>query len=94
MSATDKKNIKRETIMELIESIDDSKLNLVYSKLKEIKASEVDLSKYLKPIPKTIDIEQLKKEQNWKPLDKERFYKVIDEMDIQESIEELIAQLD
>jgi len=27
-------------------------------------------------------------------LDKERFYKVIDEMDIQESIEELIAQLD
>jgi len=93
MSAKDK-NIKRETIMELIESIDDSKLNLVYSKLKEIKASEVDLSKYLKPIPKTIDIEQLKKEQNWKPTSEKEIHKIIDSMDIQEDLETLLSMLD
>jgi hypothetical protein len=48
----------------------------------------------IKPLRKTITLEQMIKEQNYKPIDKDEFFKMVDELEIEESIEELLSMLD
>lgn len=48
----------------------------------------------VKPIREKISIEDLKKEQGYQPMSKEEFDKLVKELDIQESIEELLSMLD
>ena len=40
-----------------------------------------------------LDIEQLKKEQNFKPINKAEFFKKIDELNIEEPLEDLLAMI-
>jgi hypothetical protein len=42
---------------------------------------------------KTLDVEEMKREQNWKPVDPEEWHRLAEELDIQEPIEQLLAQL-
>lgn len=51
------------------------------------------LKKMAKPMRKTLDIEQLKKEQNWKPIDREEFDKLIKDFDWQIPEDEFIELL-
>jgi hypothetical protein len=51
------------------------------------------LEKLAKPIRKNLDIEELIKEQNWKPINREEFDRLVKELDIQEPIEQLIADI-
>jgi len=48
----------------------------------------------VKPIREEISIEELKKEQGYKPISKEEFDKLVEELDIEEPIEELLSMLD
>ena len=48
----------------------------------------------LKPFRKTLTLEQMIKEQNYKPIEKDEFFKMVDELEIEESIEELLSMLD
>lgn len=48
----------------------------------------------VKPIREEISIEELKKEQGYKPISKEEFDKLVKDLDIEESIEELLSMLD
>ena len=48
----------------------------------------------IKPLRKTITLEQMIKEQNYKPIEKDEFFKMVDELEIEESIEELLSMLD
>ncbi len=52
-----------------------------------------DLLRLAKPLRKKLDIEQLKKEQNYKGVNRKRFDRLVKEMDIKESAEELIQML-
>jgi hydroxylamine reductase (hybrid-cluster protein) len=56
------------------------------------KQSEM-LKKMAKPMRKKLDIEELKREQNWKPIDRDEFDRLIKEIDIQEPLEQLIADI-
>lgn len=51
-----------------------------------------------KEMTKDIDsrktIEQMIKEQNYEPIEKDEFFKMVDELEIEESIEELLSMLD
>lgn len=47
-----------------------------------------------KEMRKGIDVETLKKEQNFKNIDRTKFNKLVEELDIQESLEELLEKLD
>lgn len=60
----------------------------------EIKATD-PLQKLIKPIRKKLDIEQLKKEQNYEQnrMDSETFFKLVDEINIEEPLEDLLNQL-
>ncbi|MCO6488658.1 MAG: hypothetical protein J5I98_09590 [Phaeodactylibacter sp.] len=51
------------------------------------------LIKLSKPIEKKIDIEKVKKEQNFQPIDKDEINRLIKEADIQEPIEELLEMI-
>jgi len=42
---------------------------------------------------KKLSIEQLKKEQDFKPIDKKAFFKKLDTLEIKEPIEDLIAMI-
>ena len=74
------------------------RLGIPYTQKKEVKqvrkkeVSEVILT-LTKPMGKTLDIEALKKERNYKGVNRKRFDKLIKEMDIPQTAEELIAQL-
>jgi hypothetical protein len=46
-----------------------------------------------KPMMETLDVEALKRTQNWQGPDQIGMMKLIDEMDVREPIEELLAQL-
>jgi CRISPR/Cas system-associated endonuclease Cas1 len=51
------------------------------------------LKKLAKPVREKVDIEELKRQQNWKPVNREEFERLVKEMDIQEPIEQLIADI-
>lgn len=51
------------------------------------------LKKLAKPIRKKIDLEELKREQNWKPSTKEEISELIKKIDFQLPLDELIKEL-
>ncbi len=51
------------------------------------------LRKMSKPIEKKLDIEKVKKEQDFQPIDKAEIERLIKEADIQEPIEELLEMI-
>ena len=51
------------------------------------------IEKLRKPMREKLDIEQLKKEQNFKPIDKAEFFQKIDELNIEEPLEDLLAMI-
>ena len=51
------------------------------------------LRKMSKPIEKKLDIEKVKKEQNFQPIEKDEIERLIKEADIQEAIEELLEMI-
>ncbi len=54
---------------------------------------EPHLAGILKPTRKHLDPEELKRQQQWKPVDRSVFDRLIDEANIQEPLDELLAQL-
>jgi hypothetical protein len=51
------------------------------------------LMPYMKPMRKKTDLEQLKKEQNWKPIDRTEWDEMVKSIHIEEPTEELLAML-
>jgi hypothetical protein len=81
-------------LIQLISSIEDEKtLAQMQEELEEIQRRGSLLAKLTKPMKKTLDVEELKREQNWKPVDMEEWHRLAEELDIQEPIEQLLAQL-
>ena len=54
---------------------------------------ETLLAQVAKPVQETLDVEALKQAQNWHGTDREGLMQLLDDMDIQEPIEKLLAQL-
>jgi len=72
---------------------DVHKLKKLEATLKEMWPEEDIIKKLSKPIRKKIDIEELKREQNFKPINKKEFFQKIDELNIEEPLEELIRMI-
>lgn len=56
------------------------------------KQSEM-LKKLARPMCEKTDIDKLINEQNWQPIDREKFDKLVREIDIQEPLDQLIADI-
>ena len=86
--------LKLEIIHQVLNLSDSSKLRKINAALKKIQANEEELLKHVtKPTRKQLNIEELKKEQHFKPIDKKKFFKKIEKLDITESLEDLLAMI-
>jgi len=87
---------KKLTLIREIMQIDEE--NLLDKINEDIKVSKNGQStifeKAIQPTRKSISIEEMIKEQNYTPISSKEFFKLADELDIKESLEELLAQLD
>lgn len=87
--------LKLNLIRYIMEVGDISKLKRMDFMLRNITKGEskVDPRKFSKPIREKLDVDELKKEQNYKPIDKKVFFKKIKKLEIEESIEELLEMI-
>ncbi len=87
---------KKLHLIKRIMEIDDES---IIDKIDEIvgECPEKDIHSILreisKPIEKKFDVEKIKREQNFQPIDKDEIEKLIKEADIQEPIEELLDMI-
>jgi len=85
---------KKYKLIEKITSLQDEEvLNKLELVLDEYSRGNLILMEIVKPIREKLDIEQLKKEQNYQGFDKEEVDRLIKEIDLQEPIEELIKMI-
>lgn len=85
---------KKYKLIEKITSLQDEEvLNKLELVLDEYSRGNLILMEIVKPIREKLDIEQLKKEQNYQGFDKEEVDRLIKEIDLQEPIEELLKMI-
>ena len=86
-------NRKYKLIEEITDINDEGELLELEEYLQKLKTKR-EWHDIVKPIREEISIEELKKEQGYKPISKEEFDKLVEELDIEEPIEELLSMLD
>jgi DnaJ-domain-containing protein 1 len=85
---------QKDYLIKLISAIDDEAALARFRELLEKMRGQDDLTALLvKHIPETLDVEAIKRRQNWKGVDRAKWDRLIEEMDIQEPVETLLAQL-
>ena len=84
---------KYKLIQEIMKLDNEEALSKLEEEVESIQQEEV-FCIAIKPLRKTITLEQMIKEQNYKPIEKDEFFKMVDELEIEESIEELLSMLD
>ncbi len=87
-------NRKYKLIQEIINLDDESAITRLEDQIEAIRKEDTLWQAALKPMRKTITLEEMKAEQNYVPLDAETFFEMADEVGIEESVEELLAMLD
>lgn len=85
---------QKDYLIKLISAIDsETALSRLQELVEKIRQQDELTSMLTKPIPETLDVESIKRRQNWKGVDRKKWDKIIEEMDIQEPVEVLLAQL-
>lgn len=82
--------LKLSLIQYIMETQDEKRLQRLYV---VVQSEENMLERLAKPMRKTLDIEQLKKEQGFQPINKKQFFQQLDDLEIEEPIEELLAMI-
>ena len=89
--------LKLDLISKIMTLKDASKLKKLEATLKEIWSEDNEAKEVIqslnKPMRKRLDIEELKRSQNFKPIDKESFFQKMDELNIKESIDDLLKMI-
>ncbi len=91
-------SLKINLIVEITHLDDEVVLHRIAKVIDEEKKQPTErqlelLKKLAKPIRKKTDINEIKKEQNWKGVDREKFDRLVKELNIQEPLEQLIADI-
>ena len=87
---------KYRIIQELIKTDDEKLITDLENRLaqdQEGDSREQLWDKVIKPMRKTISVDELATEQDYKPLESEYFFSLTEELAIEEDIDELLAQL-
>lgn len=88
---------RKLNIIEIIMSINnDAALKVIEDealKVKDQVSKTPNIFDAIRPIRSNVSLEQIKKEQNYKPISYQEFRKMADELALEESIEELLALL-
>jgi len=85
---------KYRVIQEIIMLEDETLLSVLEEQLEQAKLDDTDLlERVMKPMKKTISIEEMIKEQNYKPIVAKDFFTQAEDLKIEESLEELLSEL-
>lgn len=92
---TKKFDDRKYRVIEKIIKIEDERLLFALEEqLEQIDVESDDLwTRVMKPIRKSITIDDMIKEQNYKPIQADAFFAQAEELEIEESLEELLAEL-
>jgi len=86
--------LKLKLINQIMSLQDAYKLQKLEATLRDMWADEGDMIKKLnKPMRKKIDIEALKKEQGFTPINKKEFFKKIEQLNIEEPLDDLLRMI-
>ncbi len=83
---------KYRLITQLTQVYDEKKLATLEAFLTDTGPDEL-LTKVAKPMRKTVTIEELAREQNYKGIEPDEFQRIVERLDIQEPLDELLAAL-
>lgn len=85
--------LKLKIITQIMSLSDSAKLEKLELFVEDISKENDLLKSLVKPIKKDFDLEEIKKEQNYAPICKEDFFKQIESLDIEESLDELLEMI-
>jgi len=85
--------LKLELINQIMALKDTSKLKKLEAALKEMWPDDEVIKSLNKPMRKRLNIEELKKEQNFTFINKKDFFQKIDDLNIEESIDDLLEMI-
>lgn len=92
---------KLKLIEEIMKLKNEQSLRKIEQEIKSLSAAEMELElqsaklkDIIKPIKKSISIDDMIKEQGYKPIKRDDFYKKVSKLKIEEPLEELLSMLD
>lgn len=85
--------LKLALINKIIALTEAHQLRKVASTIDDIQSKDPVLEQLQKPMRKTLDIEQLKREQQFQAIDKKALFEKIDSLNIEEPIEDLLRMI-
>jgi len=85
--------LKLNLINKILSLSNISLLKKVEETLNEISEDDLILQRLSKPMRKKTNLEEILKEQNYQPINKDKLFKQMDELNIQEPLEELLAMI-
>jgi hypothetical protein len=85
---------KYKLIQEIINMDDEVSIAKIEDQIEAIQKEDNIWHAVIKPMRRTITLAEMKVEQNYIPIDEETFFKLAEKVEIEESIEELLAMLD
>lgn len=89
------KNLERrkyKLIQEIISMDDEAAIARIEGQIEAIQKEDNTWHAAIKPMRKTITLEEMKEEQQYIPLDEKTFFELAEKTGIEESIEELLAR--
>ncbi len=86
-------NRKQQLIQRIAQIKEEKHLLMLERYMTDIEQESIDLEAIFKPAKKTITVEELIEEQNYKGIDKAKMDRLIEEMDMQEPLEDLLKML-
>ena len=87
------KALQQSIINRIFNLTDTRKLKQLSVIVEQLTDNSDLLERLAKPMRKKLSIEELKKEQNFKPINEQAFFKKLDALEIEEPIEDLIAMI-
>jgi hypothetical protein len=88
-------NRKYRLIREILKINREEDLNKLENQVESFRSKDnSDFLEAVKPIRKTVTLEELIAEQNYRPIKKDEFFRKAGELKFEESLEELLAMLD
>lgn len=85
------KELQQSIVNKIFSLTDTRKLTQLSVLVEQLTDNSTVLERLAKPMRKKLSIEELKKEQNFKPINKKAFFEKLDALDVDESIEDLIS---
>jgi hypothetical protein len=85
---------KYKLIQQIIQLDDEQAISRIEQEVKQALSTDEKLNLVIKPIRKSLTIDQMVEEQEYKPIKADEFFNIANEIEWEESLEELLEMLD